>query len=195
MGTLDRRIDVWMQKAQAWQDELSALRAILLDGPLDEAFKWRQPVYTLGGSNVAILWGFKDYCGIGFFKGVLMNDPEQILVAQGAYSRSARVLKFDSAAAIAAQEAVIRAYILEAARVQRAGLTVDLPKDDLERPAELLERLDADPEFRQAFDALTPGRQRGYILHFLQAKQSVTRERRIEKWAPAILKGRGMHDR
>jgi uncharacterized protein YdeI (YjbR/CyaY-like superfamily) len=195
MGQADRRIDVFMQKAERWQGELMALRAILLDGPLDEAFKWRQPVYTCGGKNVAILWGFKEYCGIGFFKGVLMKDPENILVAQGEHSRATRLIRVSSVGEIESMEATLKDYIAEAVAVEKAGLKVDLPKDDLEWPEELVARLDDDPELREAFEALTPGRRRGYVLHISQAKQSETRAARIEKWAPRILEGKGMHDR
>jgi uncharacterized protein YdeI (YjbR/CyaY-like superfamily) len=195
MGKADRRIDVFLEKAGAWREELAALRAILLDGPLDEAFKWRQPCYTFEGANVAILWGFKAFCGVGFFKGVLMKDPEGVLAAPGENSRATRVLRFTGPDEIAAGEATLRAYVQEAVAVEKAGLKVAFAKDDLEWPEELIARLDTDPALREAFEALTPGRRRGYVLHVSQAKQPATRAARIEKWAPRILEGKGMHDR
>lgn len=195
MGDPDRRVSVLFGKLTAWQDEMAALRRILLDSPVTEAFKWRAPVYTAHGGNVAILWGFKAHCALGFFKGVLLDDPQGVLVAPGENSRSARMIPFTSVAEIEAQEAVLKDYIARAVANQKAGLTVDFPKDDLEMPEELVTRFEADPELQAAFDALTPGRQRGYILQISGAKQSKTREARIDKWAPRILDGKGMHDR
>ena len=195
MDDPDPRIETFFAKSRKWRDELLALRKLLLDCGLAEEFKWRSPVYTAHGGNVAILWGFKDYCGLGFFKGVLLKDPEGILVAQGENSRTARIVKFTSVAEIAARQAALKDYIREAVQIEKAGLRVDLPKDDLDYPAELIDRLNGDPDFRAAFEALTPGRQRGYVLHFSQPKQSATRASRIDKAAPRILAGKGMHDR
>ena len=195
MDEPDPRIEAFFARSRKWRDELLALRKLLLDCGLAEEFKWRSPVYTEDGGNVAIVWGFKDYCGLGFFKGVLLKDPEGILVAQGENSRTARIVKFTSVAEIAEREAVLRDYIREAVEIGKAGLKVELPKDDLEYPAELVDRLNGDPDFRAAFEALTPGRQRGYVLHFSQPKQSATRVSRIDKAAPRILAGKGMHDR
>jgi uncharacterized protein YdeI (YjbR/CyaY-like superfamily) len=189
------KVEAFYAKDGAWREELLALRAILREMPLSEEFKWYSPVYTAHGGNVAIVWGFKDYCGLGFFKGALTKDPEGILVQQGENSRSARVMKFHGVDEIAEQEAVIRAYVAEAIANEKAGLKVDLPKDDLDYPEELVDRLDGDPEFRAAFEALTPGRQRGWVLHFSQPKQSKTRVSRIDKAAAKILAGKGMHDR
>ncbi|WP_425418184.1 YdeI/OmpD-associated family protein [Oricola indica] len=189
------KVEAFYAKDGAWREELLALRAILREMPLSEEFKWYSPVYTAHGGNVAIVWGFKDYCGLGFFKGALMKDPEGILVQQGENSRSARVMKFHGVDEIAEQDAVIRAYVAEAIANEKAGLKVDLPKDDLDYPEELVDRLDGDPEFRAAFEALTPGRQRGWVLHFSQPKQSKTRVSRIDKAAAKILAGKGMHDR
>lgn len=190
----DRRVGVFIDKADRWQDELKTLRVILLDTPLSETFKWRQPVYAFEGGNVAILWTFKSDCGLGFFKGALMKDLEGLLVAPGENSRAARKMSFTSVEDIRAREAAIRAYVDEAIAIERAGLKVEMPKDDLEPPAELVDRLDADAAFREAFEGLTPGRRRGWTLHFLGAKKSETRAARIEKAAPAILSGKGMHD-
>jgi uncharacterized protein YdeI (YjbR/CyaY-like superfamily) len=191
----DRRVGVFFTKLTRWQEELAALRAILLDSGLREEFKWRSPVYTVDGGNVAIIWGFKNHAALGFFKGVLLNDPAGILVAPGENSRSSRVLKFRSVAEIAAQEAVLKDYIREAMEIEKAGLKVDLPKDDLAYPEELIGKLDADPTYREAFEALTPGRRRGYLLHFAEPKKSQTRLARIEKATDRIFAGKGFNER
>ncbi len=191
----DRRIDVFISKARIWQDELAALRAILLDTGLTEAFKWRQPVYTFDGANVAILWAFKDNCGLGFFKGALLSDPENLLLTPGENTRAARKLPFTSVAQIRENEAAIRAYVAEAIEIQKKGLKVDMPADDLAPPDELTEALAADPDLAQAFDALTPGRRRSWILHLAQAKKPETRIARIEKAAPKIQAGKGWLER
>ncbi|WP_172298703.1 YdeI family protein [Pseudoruegeria sp. HB172150] len=196
MGKPDRRVGVYYeQKASKWVAEQKAFRAILLDSPLDEAFKWRSPVYTWDGRNVSIVWGFNDHCALGFFKGVLLKDPEGILVAPGENSRSSRMIAVTSTEEIEKLKPTILAYIDEAIELEKSGAKVDFPKDDLDYPQELVDRLDEDPELREAFENLTPGRRRGYVLHFSQAKQSATRTNRIEKFAPRILEGKGMQDR
>ena len=195
MTAVDAKVEAFYAKAGTWQAELAALREILLACNLTETFKWRSPVYTFDGANVALVWGFKEACTLGFFKGVLLKDPAGILVAQGENSRSARVAKFTSVAEIRKAEKTVKAYVAETIANEKAGLKVDLPKDDLEYPAELVEALDGDPGLREAFEALTPGRQRGWVLHFSQAKQSATRASRIEKASPRILAGKGMNDR
>ena len=195
MTQSDPRIDAFFADAERWGEELRALRAILLDSGLAEEWKWRSPCYTFDGANVALLWGFKEECRLGFFKGVLLEDPHQILVAPGENSRSSRTLNFTSMAGIERQEDVIRDYLREAIELEKAGLKVDLPKDDLDPPAELTAILGRDDALRAAFEALTPGRRRGWILHFSQPKQPATRMSRIEKAAPRILSGKGMHDR
>ncbi|MFD1796733.1 hypothetical protein FQV27_12640 [Paracoccus aurantiacus] len=189
------RLDAFFSHLDNWRDELLVLRAILLDCGLTETFKWSSPVYTAHGGNVAIIWGFKDRAALGFFKGVLMNDPEGILEPPGENSRSSRVVNFTDTSQIRAAEKTLRAYIAEAMGIEEKGLKVDLPKDDLEYPDELVDKLDSDDAFRDAFEGLTPGRQRGWVLHFSTAKQSKTRTDRIEKAAPSILAGKGMHDR
>ena len=195
MTEADPRIEAFFTDAKLWREELRALRAILLDAPLAEEWKWRSPCYTFEGANVALLWGFKEECRLGFFKGVLLKDPKGLLVAPGENSRSSRTLNFSSVAEVERHEDVIRAYLAEAIAIEEAGLKVDLPKDDLNPPEELTAMLDAAPDLRAAFEALTPGRRRGWILHFSQPKQSATRRSRIEKAAPRILAGKGMHDR
>ncbi|RST87597.1 hypothetical protein EJC49_04805 [Aquibium carbonis] len=142
-----------------------------------------------------LLWGFKEECRLGFFKGVLLKDPEGILVAPGENSRSSRTLNFTGTVEIERLANVISAYVREAIDLEKAGLKVDLPKDDLDLPAELITALDQDDALRAAFETLTPGRRRGWILHVSQPKQSATRRSRIEKAAPRILAGKGLHDR
>ncbi|NND19076.1 MAG: hypothetical protein HKN98_10910 [Silicimonas sp.] len=191
----DRRVGVFVSKADRWQDELAALRSILLDTDLTETFKWRQPVYTWRGANVAILWAFKDNCGLGFFKGALLSDPEGVLEAPGENTRAARKFPFRSAAEVRAGEPIIRAYVAEAIEVERKGLKVDLPKDDLALPDELTQAFAADPDFAAAFEALTPGRRRSWVLHISQAKKPETRVARIEKAEPKIRAGKGWNER
>jgi len=195
MTRSDPKIDAFFSDAGRWGAELRALRAILLDAPLAEEWKWRSPCYTHAGANVALLWGFKDDCRLGFFKGVLLSDPKKLLVAPGENSRSSRTLNFTGTAEIGRLEGIIRDYVREAIELEKAGLKVDLPKDDLDPPAELTAILDRDDALKAAFEALTPGRRRGWILHFSQPKQSVTRTSRVEKAGPRILAGKGMHDR
>ncbi|MCC0030798.1 MAG: YdeI/OmpD-associated family protein [Brucellaceae bacterium] len=191
----DPRIETFFVNARNWRGELLALRDILRTCPVAETFKWRSPVYTAHGGNIATVWGLKDACALSFFKGVLLKDPGNILVAPGENSRSVRMAKFAGMDEIAALEAVLKDYVREAVENEKAGLKVDFPKDDLDYPDELVDRLDVDPEFRTAFEALTPGRRRGYALHFSQPRQSETRQSRIERAAPRILAGKGMHDR
>lgn len=180
---------------EAWREELAALRKVLRGTPLVEDFKWRSPVYTHDGGNVAIIWRFRDRAALGFFKGALLRDPEGILEAHGENARSMRVVNVTSVGQVEKVAHVLGDYIAEAIRLQEEGRRVGPPDGDPEYPREMVERLDGDEEFRAAFEALTPGRRRGWILHFSQAKQSETRTRRIEKAMPRILDGKGMHDR
>jgi uncharacterized protein YdeI (YjbR/CyaY-like superfamily) len=195
MSEANPKIEAFFSKAKTWREELAALRAILLDCPVTEAFKWRSPCYTFQGGNIATIWGFKEDCALSFFKGVLLKDATCILVAPGENSRSVRMIRFTSAAQIDSLKGTLKAYIHEAIEVEKAGLKVEFRKDDLDYPVELADKLADDPELKAAFENLTPGRRRGYILHFSQPKQSKTRVSRIEKCAPRILEGKGMHDR
>lgn len=195
MHDVNPKVAAFFSEAKQWREELEALRAILLDCPVTEEFKWRAPCYTFQNGNVATVWGLKNNCALSFFKGVLLKDPEGLLVAPGANSRSVRLIKFSGVAEIAEKEAVLKRYIHEAIDVEKAGLKVDFRNDDLVYPEELTDRLERDPALKAAFEALTPGRQRGYTLHFSQPKQSKTRVSRIEKCVARILEGKGLHDR
>lgn len=189
------RLDAYFSHLSEWRQELLALRQILLECGLTETFKWSSPVYTWEGANVAIIWGFKDRAALGFFKGVLLTDPKAILEAPGENSRSSRLVDFTSLDEVQDAAPTLRDYIAEAIRIEKQGLKVDLPKDDLDYPEELVAALDEDEAFRTAFEALTPGRRRGWVLHFSGAKQSATRVARIAKAAPKVLDGKGMQDR
>lgn len=192
---MNPKVEAFYNDAATWRAELAALRAILRDSPLCEDFKWRSPCYTFEGGNVATVWRLKDCCALAFFKGTLLKDAEGILAAPGENSRAMRVVKFTSVAQIAARTAVLKDYVEEAIEVEKAGLKVAFENDDLTFPAEFLDRLAQDPALQAAFAALTPGRQRGYSLYFSQPKQSKTRNARIDKCAPRILDGKGLHDR
>lgn len=189
----DTKIASFFAKDSHWQAELIALRALLQQAGLNEEWKWSSPVYTHQGHNVAIVWGFKDRAALGFFKGVLLGDPQHILEVPGENSRTSRVINFISVTQIEAQESVLRSYITEA--MEKAAVRIDLPKDDLGPPDELTERLAADPDLAQAFDALTPGRRRSWLMHIGQAKQPATRYARIDKAVPRIMAGKGLNDR
>ncbi len=195
MNEVDARVEAFYGGADRWRDEMAALRAILLDCPVTETFKWRSPCYTAEGGNVAAVWSLKESCTLSFFKGVLLKDTDGILTAPGDNSRSMRLVRFASLAEIAGMEPVLKRYVHEAVALEKAGRKVDFGKDKPVLPDELTERFGRDPDLKAAFEALTPGRQRGYALHFSQAKQSKTRLSRIEKCVPRILDGKGLHDR
>jgi uncharacterized protein YdeI (YjbR/CyaY-like superfamily) len=195
MSGTNPKVDAYFSNTEKWREELETLRRILLDCPVTEEFKWRSPCYTFQKSNVVTIWGFKEYCVLSFFKGILLKDTEGILVAPGENSRSVRMVKFTSVPEIVEMEAVLKDYVHEAIEVEKAGQKVDFRKDDLVLPKELISKLDENPDLRAAFEALTPGRQRGYTLYFSQPKHSKTRLSRIESYVPRILEGRGLHDR
>jgi len=177
-----------------WRHEVSALKAILGEVPLVEETKWGKPCYTLDGTNVVILQPFKESIALGFFQGALMKDPKKLLVQLGQV-QAARVMKFTSAKEIATKAATIKAYVREAVAAAKAGKKVETEPRELPMPEELKEKFRTDPKFKRAFEALTPGRQRGYLFHFTGAKQSATRTARIEKAMPAIFEGRGFLER
>src|ERR1700689_3847723 len=183
-------VDAFIGNAKKWQAELQKLRAILLDFELTEEFKWYQPCYTFEGKNVAILHGLKESCALGFFKGALVKDVHGVLTKPGPNTKAGRWIKFISVREIAEMKSVLKAYVREAIEVEKSGLKLKLRKtSDLKFPEELRTMLDEFPEFKTAFEALTPGRQRAYIFHFSAPKQSKTRESRVLKYMPKILKG------
>lgn len=178
-----------------WKAEIAAMRRVLAGLGMTEECKWGKPTYTVEGKNVVIMQGFKDYFALGFFQGALLKDSKKLLVQLGQV-QAARVMKFTSAKQITAKAATIKAYVREAIAVEKAGLRVTPRKtSDFPVPEELKERFRTDPRFKRAFEALTPGRQRSYLYHFAQAKQSATRAARIEKAMPAIYAGKGFLER
>jgi uncharacterized protein YdeI (YjbR/CyaY-like superfamily) len=188
-------IDMDMAYRDRWQAEIAAMRAILAELPLREERKWGKPCFTQDGKNIVIAHGFKDYFALGFFQGALLRDPKQLLVQLGQV-QAGRVMKFKSAKEITAKASTIRAYVREAMAVEAAGLRVEPKKtSDYPVPEELKAAFRQDPRLKQAFAALTPGRQRGYLYHFAGAKQAATRTARIEKARPAIFAGRGFLER
>lgn len=190
------QVDAYFEGDLSWPEEMRALRRLCHKAGLDEAWKWRQACYTSSKRNVAVLQQFKDHCALGFFQGVLMNDPEGLLVQPTANSQSARKVVFRSVREIEDQELQLEALLREGARVADSGEKVKFKTTDaFDRPAELDQALAADLGLAAAFDALTPGRQRGYILHFAGAKKSSTRADRIARHRERILAGKGLQDR
>jgi uncharacterized protein YdeI (YjbR/CyaY-like superfamily) len=178
-----------------WQAEITAMRRVLAGFAMKEECKWGKPTYTLEGKNIVIMQGLKEYFALGFFQGALLKDPKQMLVRLG-QTHAGRVMKFSSAKDITAKAATIKAYVREAIAVEKAGLRMQPKKtSEFPVPEELSERFRRDPHFKRAFEALTPGRQRGYLYHFAAAKQSATRTARIEKAMSAIFEGRGFLER
>jgi uncharacterized protein YdeI (YjbR/CyaY-like superfamily) len=193
MSTRSAGVDAFVSRAKTWQREIQKLRSILLDCGLDEELKWGKPCFQFEGSNVAIIQPFKAHCSLMFFKGALLKDPHGLLRSQGENTQSALRLEFTSEAEI--EKAVVKTYVSEAIGVEKAGLRVDFKaKRELALPEELTQRLQKNRKLAKAFDALTPGRRRGYVMHFASAKRSETRVARIEKCAPRILAGKGLHD-
>jgi uncharacterized protein YdeI (YjbR/CyaY-like superfamily) len=188
-------VDTFIKKSKQWREEMETLRAIVLSAKLDEDFKWSKPCYTHESSNVAIIQPFKSCLGFMFFKGALLKDPKSILKDNGPNSQSARRLEFTSAAEITRLKSTIKAYIKEAIAIEASGQKVEVRKNPEPVPEELKEFFKKKPALKKAFEALTPGRQRAYILHFSSAKQSATRRSRIEKCIASILEGKGLNDR
>jgi uncharacterized protein YdeI (YjbR/CyaY-like superfamily) len=178
-----------------WAAEIAEMRRLLGELSMNEERKWGKPTYTVDGKNIVILQDFKEYFALGFFQGALLKDTRNLLVQLGQV-QAGRVMKFTSIKEIRAKAAIIKAYVREAVAVEKAGLRVK-PKQtsDFPVPEELTARFRKDPRFKRAFQALTPGRQRGYLYHFAAAKQSATRAARIEKAMPAIFEGRGFQER
>ncbi|HLK27998.1 MAG TPA: DUF1801 domain-containing protein [Puia sp.] len=189
------KADFFFEKDSIWQKEYEQLRKIILDCDLMEEVKWGQPCYTFQKKNIVLIHGFKEYCALLFFKGALMTDPKKILIQQTENVQSARQIRFTNVKEITKLEKILKTYIYEAVEVEESGLKVELKKTaDFKMPEELQKKLNKDKTFKAAFNALTPGRQRGYIFYFSQPKQSKTRESRIEKSIPKILDGKGFND-
>jgi uncharacterized protein YdeI (YjbR/CyaY-like superfamily) len=196
-GSVSPRRQSYLKAAEPWQDVLEQLRRIVLECGLTEEEKWGSPCFTADGGNVVILGPMKDSCSLSFFKGALLEDPEGVLEKAGPNTRSARLIRFRHVDEVLAMEPVLKAYVREAADLERAGATVDFAKDrdDVPIPDELTAAFADDPAFAAAFEALTPGRRRGWTLHFSGARQAATRASRIAKAKPRIIAGKGMHDR
>lgn len=189
------KVDEFIQNAKKWQEEFKKLRAILLDSNLTEEFKWKVPCYSYEGSNVVLIHGFKEYCAILFVKGSLLHDPNGILVQQTANVQAGRQIRFTNADEILVLEPILKNYINEAIGIEKSGAAVDYKKNtDFQVPDELQSKFAEMPPLKKAFEALTPGRQRAYILYFTQPKQTKTREARIEKVLQQILDGKGLND-
>ena len=192
---MNPKVDFYFNKEQRWQEEISKLRMIALDCGLTEELKWGCPCYTLQKNNIVLIHVFKEYCAYLFFKGALLNDTNGILIQQTENVQSARQVRFTNMMEISEQAATLKTYIFEAIEVEKAGLKVALKQTaDFAVPAEFQSKLDHIPALRTAFEALTPGRQRGYLFYFSQPKQSKTREARVEKYIPQILGGKGLDD-
>ncbi|MEK7950080.1 YdeI/OmpD-associated family protein [Luteolibacter soli] len=197
MATSDMnpKVDAFLGKAERWKEEFEKLRAIALSCPLTEELKWGKPCYSLESGNVVLIHGFKEYCALLFMKGALLKDAKGILVQQTENVQSARQIRFTNVREIVKLEPVLKAYLKEAIEVEKAGMEVEYKKtSEFVVPEEFQKRLKGDAALRKAFEALTPGRQRGYLLHFAGAKLSKTREARIEKCVPLIMIGKGLND-
>lgn len=192
---MNPKVDWFFDKDTPWKAAYAKLRTLALDCGLDEELKWGCPCYTYRGKNVVLIHGFNDYCALLFHKGALLKDEEGVLIQQTANVQSARQMRFTSAQEVKRLAPVIKAYIHEAVAVEKAGLKVTLKKTaEFDMPEEFAAKLKAMPALKKAFNALTPGRQRGYLLHFASAKQAKTREARIEKNLERILEGKGLDD-
>ncbi|MFM7726818.1 MAG: YdeI/OmpD-associated family protein [Flavobacteriales bacterium] len=191
----DRTVDDFFHRAVKWKEEMSMLRSILLSEKLEETLKWNQPCYGMGGKNIAIISAFKEHCIIGFFKGALINDASQLLVRPGNHTQSGRQMRFTDVADIQSKKRVISRYIKEAIQLEKAGAKVEYKKtEDYSIPSELASAFKRSASFKKAFERLTPGRQRGYLLFFSGAKQSETRRERIQKCREKIMEGKGLQD-
>ncbi|EGL19364.1 MULTISPECIES: YdeI family protein [unclassified Paenibacillus] len=189
------KVDEFLSKAKKWKEEYEKLRTIVLDCGLTEEFKWMHPCYTFQNKNIVLIHGFKEYCALLFHKGALLKDAHGILIRQTENVQAARQIRFTTVQEIVEMETILKAYIHEAIEVEKAGLEVNFKKNtDVVIPEELQTKFDEIPALKTAFEALTPGRQRAYILYFSEPKQSKTRVSRIEKYEQQILDGKGLND-
>jgi len=195
MSAMNPKVDFYFSKADKWQEAIEKLRPIVLECGLNEELKWGCPCYTDGKSNIVLIHVFKEYCALLFFKGALLQDTHGMLIQQTANVQAARQIRFTDAKELTKKKAILKAYIFQAMEVEKAGLKVELKKTtEYAVPAEFQQRLDKNAALRKAFAALTPGRQRAYLMHFGAAKQSKTRTERVEKYIPQIMKGLGLND-
>ena len=195
MNTMNPKVDFFFNKAEKWQEEFKKLRTIILDCQLTEELKWGVPCYTFQKSNIVLIHGFKEYCAILFVKGASLKDDKGVLIQQTENVQAARQIRFTDVSEIVEMELILKAYIQEAIQAEIAGLKVNFKKpSEFTMPEEFIGKLEEVPGLQDAFDALTPGRQRAYILYFSAPKQSKTREARVEKWLQQILNGKGLND-
>lgn len=193
--TMNPKVDEFLSKAKKWQEEFEKLRMIVLECGLTEEFKWMHPCYTFQENNIVLIHGFKEYCALLFFKGALLKDPNHILIQQTENVQAGRQIRFTNVEEIVKMEPILKIYINEAIEAEKAGLKVIHKKtSEYKIPEEFQKKLDETPALKTAFEALTPGRQRAYILYFSAPKQSETRESRIEKCLPLIFDGIGLND-
>lgn len=192
---MNPKVDTFLNKLSKWQLELERLRSILLDTPLTEEVKWNVPIYTYEGKNIVGINGMKEYASLAFFKGALLKDKAGVLIQATEHTQAARSIHFGNVEEIVEKEALLKAYVLEAIEVEKLGLKVPVEKPaDLPIPEEFQNRLDEVQGLKAAFESLTPGRQKAYLLYFGQAKQSATRASRVEQFIPRILMGKGPND-
>ncbi|TRX35557.1 hypothetical protein FNW52_10995 [Flavobacterium sp. ZT3R18] len=192
---MNPKVDFYFSKSEKWQSALEQLRRIVLDCQLTEELKWGCPCYTFQGNNIVLIHEFKEYCALLFFKGALLNDANDILIQQTKNVQAARQIRFTNVQEIVEKEAILKAYIYEAIEVEKAGLEVQFKKtDEFIIASAFQKKLDEFPGLKSAFEALTPGRQKAYLLHFSAPKQSKTQESRVEKYMPQILSGKGLND-
>ena len=192
---MNSKVDEFINSEKKWKDEFRKLRQIILECNLDENLKWGKPCYMINGKNIVLMHGFKEYCALLFIKGSLLKDAERILVAQTENVQAGRQIRFTNIQDILKIEKTLKAYIYEAIKIEKSGLEIQYKKNsEYPIPVEFQLRLDKDTSLRTAFQSLTPGRQKGYIFYFSKAKQSKTRESRIEKYIPKILDGLGLDD-
>src|SRR6266436_9590125 len=195
MNRMNPKVDFYFNKAKKWQEEFEKLRMIILDCGLTEELKWGVPCYTFEKRNIVLIHGFKEYCALLFFKGALLNDAKGILIQQTKNVQAARQIRFTNVREIVKMKPILKAYIYEAIEVDKAGLKVKFKKTkEFSMPAEFQNKLNENPAVKKAFNALTPGRQRGYLLYFSVPKQSKTRVARVENCIPQILNGKGLND-
>ena len=195
MSKMNPKVDFYFNQAEKWQREFKKLRRILLDCQLTEELRWGKPCYTFQKSNIVIIQGFKEYCALLFAKGALLHDARGILIQQTENVQAARQIRFTNVREIVKLKTILKAYIHEAIEAEKAGLKVNYKKtSEFKVPEELKNKFDETPALKTAFEALTPGRQRGYLLYFAAPKQSKTRESRIEKYRRQILNGKGLND-